>query len=105
MNRIFLLIGGIVFLGSIYLVAPVMTDTYRRYRKRRTVVCPETGQIAEVELKAAQASLMSVLGNYRARVKGCSLWPRRKGCAEECVEERVAESHARRGDSASVQPS
>lgn len=90
MNRIFLLIGGIVFLGSTYVIAPVVTDTYRRYRKRRTVVCPETGQIAEVELKAVRASLMSALGKHGARVKWCSLWPRRKGCAEECVEDRVS---------------
>ena len=62
MNRVFLLIGGIVFLGSIYAIVPVVTDTYRRYRNRRTVICPETGQIAEVELKAVQASLISALG-------------------------------------------
>ena len=105
MNRVFILIAGIIFLGSVYVIAPVVSDTYRRQRKRRTVVCPETGQIAEVELKAVQASLMAMLGKNRAPVKWCSLWPRRKGCAEECVEERVAESHERRGDSASAQPS
>ena len=92
MNRVYLLIGGIVFLGSIYVIAPLVTDSYRRYRKRRTVVCPETGQIAEVELKAVRASLMSALGKHWVRVKGCSLWPRKKCFGQECMEYRPSES-------------
>jgi len=85
MNRVLLLIAGVVILGSMYVVAPVVTDTYRRYRGRKTVICPETGQIAEVELKAKQASFLSALGKDWVRVSWCSLWPRKKGCAEECV--------------------
>jgi hypothetical protein len=87
MNRAFLLIGGVVFLGITYAITPVVADTYRRYRGRKTSVCPETGQIAEAELKAVQASLLSVLGKHWVRVKWCSLWPRKKGCAEECVKD------------------
>ena len=85
MNPIFLLIAGVVVLGSIYVIAPVLNDTYRRYRGRKTVICPETGQIAEVDLKAKQASLFSALGKQWIRVRWCSLWPRKKGCAQECV--------------------
>jgi hypothetical protein len=98
MNRVYLLIGGIVCLGSIYVIAPIVTDSYRRYRNRRTVICPETGQIAEVDLKAVQASLISALGKHWVRVKWCSLWPRKKGCAEECVENGSAQSHNSRVD-------
>jgi hypothetical protein len=86
MNRLFLLIAGVVVLGGMYVVAPVVSYTYRRYRGRKTVVCPDTGQIAEVELKAKQASLLSALGKDWVRVRWCSLWPRKKGCAEKCVE-------------------
>ena len=92
MNRVYLLIGAIAFLGGIYVIAPVVTDTYRRYRNRRTVICPETGQIAEVDLKAVRASLMSALGKHWVRVKGCSLWPRKKGCGQECMKYRPSES-------------
>ena len=98
MNRVYLLIGGIVCLGSIYVIAPIVTDSYRRYRNRRTVICPETGQIAEVDLKAVQASLISALGKHWVRVKWCSLWPRKKGCTEECVENGSAQSHNSRVD-------
>ena len=87
MTQIFLLIAGVVAFGLIFTVAPVVLGTYRRYRQRKTTVCPETGQIVEVELKAGRASLLSVFGEHRVRVKWCSLWPRKKGCAEECVKE------------------
>jgi hypothetical protein len=85
MNRLLTLIAGVVTLGLYFVIAPVATNTYRRYRKRRTVICPDTGQIVEVELKAVQAGLMSALGKHWVRVKWCSLWPRKKGCAQECV--------------------
>ena len=87
MNRMLLLITGVIALGSYFVIAPVVADTYRRYRGRKTVICPDTGQIAEVNLKAVTAGAMSALGKNWVRVKWCSLWPRRKGCAQECVRE------------------
>jgi hypothetical protein len=87
MNRLVLLTVGVIALGSYFVVGPVVLDTYRRYRGRKTVICPETGQIAEVDLKAATASAISALGKNWVRVKWCSLWPRKKGCEQECVKE------------------
>lgn len=85
MNRAFWLLLGVTIVGTTYAVAPVVTDTYRRYRGRKTVVCPGTGDIAEIDLHAKRASLLSALGKEWVRVRGCSLWPRRKGCAEDCL--------------------
>ena len=87
MNRLFLLIIGVVTLGSYFVIFPVVAATYRRYRGRKTIICPDTGEIAEVNLKAATASAASALGKNWVRVKWCSLWPRKKGCAQECVRE------------------
>jgi hypothetical protein len=87
MNRVLLLIAGVVTLGSYFVIAPVVVDTYRRYRGRKTIICPETGQIVEVNLRAATAGALSAVGKNWVRVKWCSLWPRRKGCAQECVRE------------------
>jgi len=87
MDRLFFLIAGVVILGLYFVIAPVVVNTYRRYRRRKTLICPETDQIAEVDIKAIQAGVMSVLGKHPVRVKWCSLWPRKKGCAEECVKE------------------
>jgi len=87
MNRLFLLTAGVLTLGTYFVIAPVVADTYRRYRGRKTVICPDTGQIAEVNLKAVTAGAMSALGKNWVRVKWCSHWPRKKGCAQECVRE------------------
>ena len=93
MNRIFWLIFGVTLLGTAYVVRPVMTDTYRRYRGRKIVVCPETGQIAEIELNAKEATLLSALGNLWLRVKWCSLWPRQERCAEDCLTNLCRKGH------------
>ena len=87
MNRVFLLFAGVVTLGLYFVVGPAVVSSFRRYRGRRTIICPETDQIAEMEIKAGQASVMVALGKHDLRVKWCSLWPRRKGCAEECLKD------------------
>jgi hypothetical protein len=65
MDRLFLLIAGVVGLGLYFVTAPVVVNTYRRYRNRKTIICPDTGQIAEVDIQAIQAGVMSVLGEHR----------------------------------------
>ena len=87
MNRLFLLIAGVSALGLYFVITPMVAGNYRRYRGRKTVICPQTGQIAEMELKAGRAGLLSIFGKTPARVKWCSQWPRKKGCSEECVKE------------------
>jgi len=87
MDRLFLLIAGVVALGHYFMIVPVLVSTYRGYRNCKTIICPESHQIAELELKALHASLLSALGKHWVRVKWCSLWPGKKGCAEECVKE------------------
>jgi hypothetical protein len=82
-----LLIAGVIVLGLCFIVAPVMLATYRRYRERRTIVCPENDQLVEIDLQAGRASMMAALGKNELRVKWCSLWPRRKGCGEACIRE------------------
>lgn len=85
MILLWLLISAVIALEIYFVIAPIMAGTYRRYRGLKTLVCPETGQIVEVKLKAGRASLMSLFDAEVARVKWCSLWPRKKGCSEECV--------------------
>ena len=87
MIAVFLLIAGVIALGLYFAVAPVVLGAYRRYRGRRTIICPETDQICEMELQAGRAGVMAALGKPYLRVKRCSLWPSRKNCAQECVKE------------------
>jgi hypothetical protein len=87
MNRIYLLIVGAVTLGVYFIVAPGALSVYRRYRGRRAIICPETDQIAEMEIKAGRAGIMAAFGRPSLRAKWCSLWPGRKGCAEACLKD------------------
>lgn len=87
MNRVFFLFAGVITLGLFFVVGPAVVSTYRRYRGRRTIICPENDQIAEMEIKAGRAGVMAALGKHYLRVKWCSLWPRRKGCTEECLKD------------------
>jgi hypothetical protein len=85
MSAPWIVIAAIVGVGMLYVLLPVAADTFHRFRGRRSLRCPTTGEEAEVEVDARRAALGSIVGRLLLRVKGCSLWPERQGCAEECV--------------------
>jgi hypothetical protein len=82
-----ILITATVVIGLFYVVLPFTHDVYRRFRYRKVVSCPETYRLAEVRLHAAWAALTAIFRKPVLRVKSCSLWPKKKGCAESCVHE------------------
>lgn len=82
-----ILIGGIIALGLLYVVLPVTLDTYRRFRYGQVVTCPNTHGPAEVRLNARLATFTAAFRKPDLRVKSCTLWPEKKGCAENCVKE------------------
>ena len=76
-----------VFFGTA-LVAPAawsLARVHRRSRGPRETTCPEGGQLATIEMDARHAVGMHALGETRARVKSCSLWPQRQDCARACL--------------------
>jgi len=77
---------GIAAVGVLYVLVPVVADAFSRYRRKRTLRCPETGTDAEVQIDAGHAALTAVPGPPELRVADCSLWPERKGCEQACVE-------------------
>ena len=87
MNGPLLLILLIVATGLLFVVAPVVIDIYVRYRDGKVLNCPESRGDAEVALNTRRAALAAAFGKRVLRVKSCSLWPGRKGCAEKCVNE------------------
>jgi len=82
-----LLILLIAATGLLFVVAPVVMDVYARYRNRKALNCPESQGTAEVTLKTHRAALAAAFGKRVLRVKSCSLWPKKKGCAEKCINE------------------
>ena len=85
MNGPLLLILVIVATGLLFVVAPVVIDIYARYRNRKVLNCPETRGSAEVALNTHQAALGAAFGKPIIRVRSCSLWPEKSGCAEKCI--------------------
>jgi hypothetical protein len=74
-------------LGMIYMVLPFTFYIYRRFNYRKVVSCPETGRLTEIKLNALRAALTAIFRKPSLRVKSCTLWPKKKGCAERCVKE------------------
>jgi hypothetical protein len=76
---------GIVAIGTFYVLMPIFTGVYARYRRAREVRCPETAGRAEIAIDAFHAAITAIPGPPHVHVTACSLWPERKGCAQACV--------------------
>jgi hypothetical protein len=92
MNGPLLIILVICATGLLFVVAPVVIDIYVRYRGGKVLNCPESHGTAEVTFKTHRAALAAAFGKPALRVKSCSLWPQRKGCAENCINEKMTGS-------------
>lgn len=87
MSTPLLMMLGVLAMGLLLVVLPVVSEIVSRYRGRKVVTCPETRDLVEVQLDTGRAAWGAVFGHSIPRVKSCSLWPRKKGCQEECVQE------------------
>ena len=87
METLWLLIGAVILLGVFYVLLPRGTYFFRRFRKKRVFRCPETGMLVEVDVDARLAALSSPFGKPLLRVKNCTLWPKKKECAQECLKD------------------
>jgi hypothetical protein len=85
MSYPWIVVLAVVALGALYVLMPLMADTFRRFRSPRMLSCPETGGKAEVGIDASRAALTSAFGQPLLRVKSCSLWPEKEQCKQECV--------------------
>jgi hypothetical protein len=87
MSRPFILVLAIVAVGVVYVLVPIATDLYRRFRGMIRVTCPETKETASVEVNLKRAVLTGLFGKPHVRLAGCSRWPEREGCAQDCREQ------------------
>ena len=87
MNTPFITITAILLLAALYVLFPVVLHTFQRYRHKKVLECPETKGLAEVDIDVQLAAFSSAFGKPLLRVKGCSIWPRKWGCGQECLKE------------------
>lgn len=59
--------------------------TWRAYRRRCVVTCPETGAATGVHVDAARAARSAWFGPLDLRLKSCTRWPERADCGQECT--------------------
>lgn len=85
MDHPFIVIAALCALSLVYVLAPVAAEAFARYRKARNVICPEHAAAAEIGIDARHAAWSAVAGKKRLRVRQCSLWPEKYGCAQHCV--------------------
>ena len=85
MNTPLIAVAVIVALAFSYVLFPVVLHTFQRCRRKRVLECPETNGPAEVDIDAPLAAFSSAFGRPRLRVKNCSIWPKRRGCGQDCV--------------------
>ncbi len=85
MKTALITIAMVVALGGLYVLLPLVINTFQRYRNKRVMTCPETGSLAEVDIDSRRAALTSAIGRPLVRIKNCTLWPKRKGCDEDCL--------------------
>lgn len=85
---ILLFLAGI----SLFLLMPSVLGItiYDRYRGARIVTCPATHRHASVRIDALHAAITGMAATERLRVDSCSLWPKRAGCARECLPDAIA---------------
>jgi hypothetical protein len=85
MSHPWIVLVAVLAVGLLYVLMPLVADTFRRFRSPRTLSCPETGGTAEIGIDASRAALSSAVGRPLLRVKTCSLWPERDRCKQDCL--------------------
>lgn len=79
------IIGAVVVLGALGVVWWSISKTYRRFRGKMVVTCPETNQTVGVDVDATHAALAATHGDPELRLKTCTRWPERQNCGQECL--------------------
>jgi len=85
MTHPWIVVLAILAAALLFVLMPLVADTFRRFRRPRLLSCPETGGKAEVGLDASHAALTSAFGQPLLRVQSCSLWPEKQRCKQDCL--------------------
>jgi len=85
MSAPWIVLAAIVALAVAYVLLPVVSAVFLRFRGTKELACPETGVTAKVGADARWAAVTAAFRHPILRVKNCSLWPGRRGCEQNCL--------------------
>ena len=80
-----LLILTIFAAGALLVLLPVVLTAFGEHRRARFLRCPEADQPARIQIDTGRAVRGALLGKGWLRVESCSLWPKRRDCAQACL--------------------
>lgn len=90
MDHPLIVVAAICALALTYVLTPLVLNTFAHYRKARQTICPEEGVPARIKIDARQAALAAAAGKTKLRIQHCSLWPQRRGCAQQCLRQTTS---------------
>lgn len=90
MDHPLIVVAAICALALTYVLTPLVLNTFAQYRKARPIICPEDGVPAQIKIDARQAALAAAAGKSKLRIQHCSLWPQRRGCAQQCLRQTIS---------------
>ncbi len=76
-----------VFALALIYLGVRFSRAYFRLRGARVVTCPEDHTQAAVDIDARKAATGATFGSPRFALTGCSHWPERQACGQECITE------------------
>ena len=59
--------------------------TYRKYRGKRIITCPETHRDAAVRVAAGKVAVEAAAGAPHLQLSSCSRWPEKEDCGQDCL--------------------
>ena len=57
-----------------------------RLRGRRSVVCPENGKAATIQIRAVHGAVTNALDDPVLLIRSCTRWREKRKCAQRCLE-------------------
>ena len=85
MTTVLLILAVILAAALLFVVVPISTRAFLRFRGQRVVTCPENKSVAAVEVNAARAALGAAIGQKALHLADCSRWPEKRECGQECL--------------------
>lgn len=81
-----LLIGALTLGGLLVLLRLVLAvRSYRRFRGKMLITCPESKTPEAVDVQSGRAALTALVGTPSLRLKDCTRWPERADCGQDCL--------------------
>jgi hypothetical protein len=78
-------VAVLVGLGVLVVFSRRLARAFLAYRGTRVVVCPESREMAAVQVDAGHAALSAFRGRPQLHLELCTRWPERAGCGQECL--------------------